>query len=304
MAVHDSSPVRILAWAVPRTISTAFIKCLSSVDGMEVWFELFTGASFVRNEYEQQTGHEMPMEFEGNGEQVLEATKLFERFIGTRLVPERVVCGNLQKELQASSSMYIFAKEGCIAFPDKRSRKYLLPGFKHVFLIRNPVAVFTSYRKCAYQQLTRVGIRTGDSEDEDEFDMEYDNPVINPSRFFTEIVEMFHYVRDNLDPDPIVINTDDLLANPAEVLKKFCHLSRLPYSDSLLQWDASNDIINNWKTTNDKYIKTSAFYEAAVASDRFLPPKTAIPFEKLTPDARRLAIQSMPYFEVINQYKI
>nr|XP_054771342.1 uncharacterized protein LOC129279275 [Lytechinus pictus] len=305
MAANDSSPVRIFAWVVPRTISTALSKCLSNIGGMEIWFELFTYAQVVRQEYENKTGNQMPMEYEGNEDTAREAAELFmARLQGSRLVPERVVFGNLMKEFQASNSKYIFAKEGYLAFPDKRSRQYIPPGFKHVFLIRDPVAVFTSYRKNSYRELTRTGVRTGDPKDEEAFDIEYDDTILNAGEFFSGTAECFRYVRENLDPNPIVINSDDLLANPAEVLKKFCHLTGLPYSDSLLQWDASKDVTKTWKTAGNESILNHIFYETAVTSGRFLPPKTAIPSDKLPPDVRRLAHQSMPYFEEMNKYKI
>nr|XP_054771650.1 uncharacterized protein LOC129279573 [Lytechinus pictus] len=133
-----------------------------------------------------------------------------------------------------------------MAFPDKKSRQYLPKGFKHVFLIREPHKLFTSYMKAMYQHLTNVGIRSGDAADEGAFDIGHGDPVMNANEFYSGITELWNYVRDNLDPNPIVINTDDLLANPAEVLQKLCDLTGLPYSDSLLHWDASPDVINNW----------------------------------------------------------
>eukprot|EP00057_Strongylocentrotus_purpuratus_P027720 XP_011682194.1 PREDICTED: uncharacterized protein LOC105446719 [Strongylocentrotus purpuratus] len=305
MADRDSTPVRIFAYILPRTISSALSKCLSGVDGMEIWFELFSRASFVRQEYELQTGDDMPMEYEGNEEKVQEAAKLFRRFIGTDIVPDKVVYGNVKRELQASTSKYIFAKEGYFAFPDEKTRQYIPGGFKHVFLIRDPCRLFTSYRKAIYQHLTSVGIRTGDALDEEAFDIERDDPIMNANEFYKGIVELWKYVRDNVDPDPIVINTDDLLANPAEMLSKFCHLTGLPYSDSLLQWDASPDVTKTWKTGIDDIIELSiAFFETAVYSSGFLPQKPAVPLKKLAPDVRRLAEASMPYFEEINKYKI
>ncbi|XP_041482327.1 uncharacterized protein LOC121429413 [Lytechinus variegatus] len=305
MADCQSSPVRIMAWIMPRTISTALCKCLSSVDGMEIWFELFSYASFVRKEYEQQTGNKLPMVYEGNEKTVRDAAKRFESLVGTNILPEKVVYHNVQKELEASTSKYIFVKEGYMAFPDKKSRQYLPKGFKHVFLIREPHKLFTSYRKAMYQHLTNVGIRSGDAADEEAFDIGHDDPVMNANEFYSGITDLWLYVRDNLDPNPIVINTDDLLADPAGVLEKFCNLTGLPYSDSLLHWDASPDVIKNWIRVSDNIIKlANAFFETAVLSSSFLPPKPAIPIDKLSPDVRKLAKVSMPHFEKINQFKI
>ncbi|XP_041457556.1 uncharacterized protein LOC121409714 [Lytechinus variegatus] len=305
MADSEQTPVKIIGWILPRTISTALCKCLSGIDGMEIWFERFSRAYSVKNEYEKQTGDKMPLEYEGNEEKVQKATKLFGRLSGTDLVPERVVYDNVKKDIERSSSKYIFAKEGYVVFEDEATRPYLPTGFKHVFFIRDPYRLYTSYRMAMYKHLTNVGIRTGDPDDEEAFDMEYDDPLMKANEFYSGTLEFFKYVRDNLDPDPIVINTNDLLADPAKVLKKFCHLTGLPYSDSLLHWDASPDITKTWKTASDDIIKLSvAFFETAVFSDGFLPLKPTVPVEKMPRDVIRLAKQAMPYYEELNKMKI
>ncbi|XP_041483541.1 uncharacterized protein LOC121430329 [Lytechinus variegatus] len=301
------SPVKIIGWILPRTISTALCKCLSGIEGMEIWFERFSRAYVVKNEYEKQTGDKMPLEYEGNEDKVREAIKLFGRFIGTdsQLVPERMVYGNVKKDIKRSTSKYIFVKEAYLVFEDKATRPHLPSGFKHVFFIRDPYRLFTSYRKAIYKHLTNVGIRTGDPDDEEAFDIEYDDPIMKPNEFYSGTLEFLKYVRDNLDPYPIVINTNDLLADPAKVLKKFCHLTGLPYSDSLLHWDASPDITKTWKTASDDIMKLSIpFFETAVLSDGFLPLKPTVPVEKMPRDVIRLAKQAMPYYEELNKIKI
>ena len=32
----------IILWCVPRTTSTAFLKCLSAIEGIEIWFEPYS----------------------------------------------------------------------------------------------------------------------------------------------------------------------------------------------------------------------------------------------------------------------
>nr|XP_054771284.1 uncharacterized protein LOC129279207 [Lytechinus pictus] len=305
MADHQNSPVKILAWVLPRTISTALTKCLSSLEDMEIFFELFLYSSFVRKVYEAQTGDDMPMNYDGNEEKVLEAIKRYGSLINTDLVPERVVYSDVNKAIQSSDKKYIFVKEAYMAFPDEKSRQYLPTGFRHVFLIREPYRLLASYRDALYRHMTNVGMRSGDSVDKEAFDMEHDDPITNTSEFYRKNLEFFKYIRDNLDPNPIIINTDDLLANPAEMLKKFCHLTGLPYSDSLLKWDESSDIIKTWKTASEDIINLSiAFYETAVFSRGFHPPKPAAPIENITPDVIKLANASMPYYQELNKYKI
>ncbi|XP_011682193.1 uncharacterized protein LOC105446718 [Strongylocentrotus purpuratus] len=302
MADSDRKPVRLYVSVIPRTISTAFTKCLSAIEGMEVWFECFTYCSHTAREYKLATGEDMPMEYEGNEKQVQQAVTVYERLAGCKLEADRLVYGNVKRKLEESTSRYILAKEVYWGFPDQKSREYMPAGFKHVFLIRDPYKVFSSFKKAEVDQLIKAGLWTDDAET---FDLEKDDPFVKASEFFRSTHELWKYIRTNVDPDPIVINTDDLLANPAEVLSKFCHRTGLPYSDSLLQWDASPDVTKTWKVTIDNVLKNfDTFYETATCSSEFIPPKPPVPKDRLAPDVRRLAEASMPYFQEMNMFKI
>nr|XP_054771364.1 uncharacterized protein LOC129279294 [Lytechinus pictus] len=302
MTDFESKPVRLFLWVVPRTISTALCKCLSAIDGMEVWFECFVPCNIARKEYLLTTGEEIPMDYEGNEERAQEAATKLERLAGSKVDPERIMYGHVKRKMESSTSKYILAKEGAFIFPDDKSRQYLPKGFKHVFLIRDPYRIFDSYRKAMVCQTMKFGLWTADPES---FDLEKDDPYLKPPEFFSSAFETWKYIRDNVDPNPIVINTDDLLADPAGVLEKFCHLTGLPYSDSLLKWDASADITKTWKVTVDKSLEDfGAFYDTAKYSDGFMPPRPATPVHSLESDVKKLANASMPYFKEMNKYKI
>lgn len=35
----ECEPTRVMLWSIPRSLSTVVTKCISFIDGMEVWFE-------------------------------------------------------------------------------------------------------------------------------------------------------------------------------------------------------------------------------------------------------------------------
>ena len=91
---------------------------------------------------------------------------------------------------------------------------------------------------------------------------------------FEYLHEFWGHVRENIDPNPIVINSQDLLDNPERILTTFCELTGLPYHDSLLQWDASTDVIKNWKAVGDNLVyHAMSFFQKGITSTGFWPSK-------------------------------
>ena len=81
---------RTFLWCIPRVMSTALCKCLSFIDGMEVWFEPYLYAYGLAHEYKQKTNSVLPVEYEGNEDVYEEATRIFERFTKCKLEPSRL----------------------------------------------------------------------------------------------------------------------------------------------------------------------------------------------------------------------
>ena len=53
-----------------------------------------------------------------------------------------------------------------------------------------------------------------------------------------------------------------------------CELTGLPYHDSLLRWDASTDVIKNWKAVGDNLVyHAMSFFQKGITSTEFLPSK-------------------------------
>ena len=59
---------RIILWCVPHTTSTAFLKCLSAIEGIEIWFEPYSFCCKARDTYlgQYQSIESYPVEYSGS----------------------------------------------------------------------------------------------------------------------------------------------------------------------------------------------------------------------------------------------
>ena len=145
-------------------------------------------------------------------------------------------CGRfagLKGKLENSTSEYVLVKGMTMRPPDQQMKDHIPSGFKHVFLIRHPTLVYNSYRKARYAELL-ANNALPDGVDECTYDIEKHDVTRKAFHFFEYLHELWGHVRENIDPNPIVINSQDLLDNPERILTKFCELTGLPYHDSLL----------------------------------------------------------------------
>ena len=83
----------------------------------------------------------------------------------------------------------------------------------HVFLLRHPQDVITSYLKIV------------------------DRPT-PPDTGFLQQTEIFHYVKEHLGVTPLVIETVDVLENPKKILGMLCEKLGIDFRESMLSWPA------------------------------------------------------------------
>ncbi|XP_072051783.1 uncharacterized protein [Amphiura filiformis] len=109
---------------------------------------------------------------------------------------------------------------------------------------------------------------------------------------------LLKYVKENLDPNVVVIDADDLQSNPSSILRQFCQGVGIPYNDSLLKWAGDRDIIRTWIISRislqGNYLENEGgFYEVALKSTQFLPSKPLPKRSELPKDIQEVADQSM-----------
>ena len=187
----------------------------------------------------------------------------------------------------------------------KYTYPYLPSSYKHTFLIRHPLRSIYSYRKGMFAQQQLAGLLKGEAANERTYDLERDDRYFLPGYYVKEIYDLWVYVKENLDSNPVVIDGDDLLTKPKETLSAYCSAVGLPYSDNLLKWDASTDVIRKMKAPGDDLlINMLDLYGKAMRSSEFMPQSEMPSRDQLTPDVIRCADKVTKYYEEMYDTKV
>ncbi|XP_041483802.1 uncharacterized protein LOC121430554 [Lytechinus variegatus] len=282
--------VKVALWGVPRTMSTVFAKCMSAIEEMEVYLELYSYSKTASGMFESATGRELPRKLDGNEAVYAEALEVFKSETNGILVPRRISCCDIKRDLETTTSKFVFVKE--MAFTDY-ILEYLPNGFKYVFLIREPAKVYKSFR---------IGVKEMFyfNKDDRPIDIIHDDTSnLRPMTWYEQQHRLWKYVQQNLDPNPIIIDATDLATNPREILKGFCDAVGFPYSDSLLQWSPSHEFPKNFVTAGENLFDSfSAMYSTAFNSTHFMAPtvKGPLPRDLLTDDVIKCVDYSVPFY--------
>ena len=125
-------------------------------------------------------------------------------------------------EAEKTTERSIFVKELAYAVD---GRYHVMPdGYKQSFIIRKPMSVFKSY----FRIFSRM-----DGNAEDNF-RDWLPKDVNIFKCLTDLVD---YVESSLKQDFVIIDTDDVMKNPAVMMKKYCEGVGLIYNEGLLQWE-------------------------------------------------------------------
>ncbi|XP_071498277.1 uncharacterized protein [Diadema antillarum] len=289
---------RAILWMIPRSISTAFTKCMSGIPGCEVWMEPFFFCHFALNELEKLGIKGKPMSYDGHEELFKTAAEALEKYMpGVTCFPDRLPFATVKKDLEDSISKYVFVKDESIAMQTDQRRQFIPEGYQHAFLIRHPLLVYKSMRKGSFVQFLEAGMLKFNETDESSFDFRPYAKEHGVDIVFEQHHKQWTYIRDHVNPSPLVIDSSALLTNPAPVLREFCEAVGFPYSESLLQWSGSPEVAKEWKWPGENMYKDENYLGAAKNSTHFTPPAAVPAWEEVTDDVRELAEKAMPYYE-------
>lgn len=136
-----------------------------------------------------------------------------------------------------------------------------------------------------------------------------DNPNVVPSgnQGSDAMLALWNYVRTNIDPNPIVIDADDLQNYPEIILKKYCEAVGIEYQDKYLQWDASEEFVRDLYGPQGQVIwgKDVRAYDKAFSSTCFIKNTTEIPkLESMSPDAQKYARRLLEGYQAMYETRI
>lgn len=204
----------------------------------------------------------------------------------------------MKSSLEHSTSKHVFVKDFGLAVNSEVLRQYLPIGYKHTFLIRHPYLAYRSYRKALCAQMVAIGRLSGEDDENCDLALMGAAPGALVEDYFLKNHEMWKYVRENIDPNPVVVDSSDLLQNPARIMSKYCDAVGLPYSDSLLTWEATADSYHTWKLAGDNIMDNAEnFVGTLMKTTGFMPPSEIPSRDELTSDVLKASDASMACYE-------
>ncbi|XP_038044265.1 branched-chain-amino-acid aminotransferase-like protein 2 isoform X2 [Patiria miniata] len=229
------SPVRVMLWCVPRSVSTAFLKCIDGLDcRAEIFHEPYSVAYYFGPERRAPPGPQIPEE-------------------------GQYTYSWVRKQLEADyiGSEVIFCKD--MAFAVDGRYDSIPDGFKHTFLIRKPVKALMSYHKVvnSYPGYDgEVSVKNG----------------LPKGYAFKEAYDLYNHICATCREKPIIVDADDLCRSPNSILRKYCDAVGLPFSQDLLSWQPSDGISSRWHCAPSFRALNSAMgtHERALKSESFL----------------------------------
>ncbi|XP_072029219.1 uncharacterized protein [Amphiura filiformis] len=275
---------KVLLWATPRSISTVFLKCMTYVPDTVAW-------------------HEPWMQVKKFGKDRADPTD--ERFrqmvekLGGKAAVDKIEGG-----FDASNCTYDWIKDKLEGdFPGKKmvfvkelaatviNQTNTIPdGFRHTFLIRHPVKFAQSvFKIMAKAHAKGAAVDMGK------------NPI--PKQYpYQDTYNVLQYIKENHNPNPIIIDADDFLANPEKVLEAYCKAVDIPYSPDLLRWEAGDDVMTkHWMVPKETILtfRMIGAHDSTLESTGFeRKERQAPPVISEVPEMMRPLIEAeLPYYE-------
>ena len=117
---------------------------------------------------------------------------------------------------------------------------------------------------------------------------------------FKGLYDQWQYVKENLDPDPVIIDSDEVLSDPKYMLSKYCAALGIPYSDSMTEWDGDPTRVDTWwhafHPFKDFQI-AHIFLANAMYSKGFKKPDKLPSLDELSEDIKESYEIVKPYYE-------
>ena len=274
---------------------------MSFVDDTQILFEVFTAARHMGPE---RVKPPPPLAAKLEPIELLQRQRLKQVKIDAELAFDEEICtyswAKEQLEADYPEKNLIFCKDMAYGLQGKYD---MLPkGYKHTFLIRHPHKVFISHKKMmsAIAQLM-FG--------KPEFRMcDLPSFMFAPKYGFGEQFELYEYIKANIDPSPVIIDADDLLSNPKSVLSQYFKAIGVQFTEDLLTWPSGLEVLKKWRVSHRflcaNMLQTGGFYDAALSSTQFNPPKQTPSFEELPEDVIPCVEASMPFYDQMYEMRL
>ncbi|XP_022110219.1 branched-chain-amino-acid aminotransferase-like protein 1 [Acanthaster planci] len=284
---------RVILWALPRTLSTAFLKCMSGVPDSKMFYEPYT-AAYLFGPDRPYADAPRPANSDGGTPEAAKDCGAISGF-------EDTICSYrwVKEQLEAPfpDKRLIFCKD--IAYCLDKKYEFLPRGYKYIFLIRNPEKVIPSWKKLI-GDFTRKKV--------DDFVLDELKPPVMPTRLgYGELLDLYEYVKlESLDAEPIIIDADDLAADPGAILSTCCKKIGIPYSDNLLTWKEGHEMIEEWVISKNLKLTVGDLqsFDNVKRSSSFQKPSGLQQIPGGSPDVERFVEKCMPLYTKLYESRL
>ena len=298
---NHGAPLRVMLWSNPRTLSTVFLKCMSFIDGSQAINEPYACARVAgpdRPKSDDQAAAAAMEEFVESFKAQLATVKLdLPKAFDEANCTYQFVKDTLEAEYPGRS--LVFCKDQAFGIHERFN---MLPkGYRHTFLIRNPYKIYSSWGKVILNMMpqeVRSFVKINELPE-----------VMMPSKFgLGELYDLLEYVKENIDPNPVIIDADDLQNNPESILRQYCEAVGIPYKESMLRWEAGDRITSDWIAA-DSFLRgnkldTGGYYDKALDSTCFTGSGSPPARKDLTEDVLHCIDTVMPAYEKMYEMRL
>lgn len=140
---------------------------------------------------------------------------------------------------------------------------------KHTFTIRHPYRMALSVQRLLASTFDFEG-------DPSDLDIGSGHPFMTWEKLSPDpVFKLWKHVRENIDPNPIVIDADDLQTHPEQILRKYCENVGIPFKKEYLQWEKSDESLKYFNVALEQMVwgKTEHVYDAASFDDLAISSK-------------------------------
>ncbi len=229
----------------PRTISTALMYAFAQCRQMMVMDEPFYGVYLALTGYHHPGKSEILQQMPHDEDRVLEQID------------------------KISTHNHLFIKNMASHFKVLHKEKFT--GFHHVFLIRNPRHIITSYSKVI------------------------DEPTIQDIGLQRQ-AELYRWFSRYGAYPPLVIDSNDILENPERHLRKLCDLLQIQFDPGMLYWPEGPKAYDGiWAPHWYQNVHQTTGFTRQVSSDDPLPDSLVPLYESCLPDYQFLYEKSITH---------
>ncbi len=285
------SQSRVFLWCLPRSVSTSFLKCMTFVENSQIWHEPYMWANLCGPDGSYHIGDQP-------GNSSLDLYNKDTGGYGYDAVNCSFSCLKDQLESESSScsrAKLIFVKDmghGVDGHYDA------IPiGFRHSFLIRHPYKVFPSVRRMFHRENPRMLIPLTEMPVHD----------IPKGYYYKELWDLYQHIKDKYEPEPIIIDSDDLLRDPRGILEAYCREMNIPFTETLLRWPTGDGVMyGRWKIQKEVITlhQIGGVHKETFESTCFSEPTELPNRSSLSPDAVQLADASMSYYDELYKRRL